>query len=144
METDYNNPEEEKLRILGKIFLGAVFLALPLFYVSYFMQEKKITNQLEECSFYTVAVPISITVKQKLSYRFLIHGEWQNDYVRASADDLGYFYTRKQVLNSRFWVRVYCKDFKVNRIYWEAKVPDTLQYIAPNGWEEIPYGLGEK
>jgi hypothetical protein len=56
---------------------------------------------------------------------------------------MGKFERGRHLMNERFWVRVYCKDFSVNRIYWEAKVPDTLQFIPPNGWKEIPYGLGD-
>ncbi len=144
METDYNNPEDEKLGILGKIFLGAVFLALPVFIIYYIWFENKITTQLEECSFYTVAVPIRMPTQTSMYFHFNYEGQINEDWTSVGAGDLGYSYNRKSAMSTRYWVRVYCKDFKVNRIYWEAKVPDTLQYIPPNGWEEIPYGLGEK
>ena len=108
------------------------------------MQENKITNQLNECSFYTVAKPVRMPIQHKIYFNFYYQGKKYEDATSVGAGDLGYFYSKSSAMSTRYWVRVYCKDLTVNRIYWEHKVPDTLQYIPLKGWEEIPYGLGEE
>ena len=108
------------------------------------MQENKITDQLNECSFYTIAFPTKMPTSHDVYFSFYHQETKYKDQTTVGSEDLGLFYTNKEILTSRYWVRIYCKDFAVKRIYWEAKVPDTLQYIPPKGWEEIPYGLGEE
>ena len=126
------------------IIVALLVLSIPAFFISYNMQENKITDQLNECSFYTVAKPVRMPSTHTIYFKFYYQGIKYEDGTSVGAGDLGNSYTESSVMSSRYWVRVYCKDLNVNRIYWEAKVPDTLQYIPPKGWEEIPYGLDVK
>ena len=135
--------EEESSRkdmIIAWTLIWVVVLSIPTFIVLYYLQESKITDKLEECSFYPIRMPTQTTMYYNFSYQ----GKKYENGTSVGAGELGYSYSRSSAMSTRYWVRIYCKDFAVKRICWEAKVPDTLQYIPPKGWEEIPYGLDVK
>jgi hypothetical protein len=74
-------------------------------------------------------------------------GNQNNCSNSVRAEDAGLTYTKRSVMSKRYFVRVFCDDLQVNRIHWDIPVPDTLTYVPPNGWHNIPYGLdslGEK
>lgn len=112
-----------------------------LFYIFHKNEEKNENIKLEECSFYTIAIPIKMSSSHRLFFYYKYGGNRYEYFHYVSANDLGAFYTQKSILKGRYWLRVYCKDSKILRIYWKIKVPDTIQYIPINGWKEIPYGL---
>ncbi len=43
--------------------------------------------------------------------------------------------------NKKYFVKISCTNPDISELCWEVVVPDTLQYIPPNGWDKIPYGL---
>ncbi|MCR9064017.1 MAG: hypothetical protein NXI00_08635 [Cytophagales bacterium] len=77
----------------------------------------------------------------KLYFSFSHDGNTINSSSSVGAGDLGAWYSKNQVLNSRFFIRVDCDDFQVNRVLWDIPVPDTLQHAPPKGWDKIPYDL---
>ena len=119
-------------------------LCVIAFEVFFYRQEKTITNQLKECSFYTVATPTEMNTSTSMFYKFNYKDVEYEKYTTVGSGDLGLTYTIRSAMSTRYWVRVYCKDLNINRMYWDAKVPDTLQYIPKEGWKEIPYGLAEE
>ena len=144
MENEDEDELDTRYDIPARIIVTLLVLAIPTFIIWYIRQENKITDQLNECSFYTIAFPTKMSTSHDVYFSFYHQETKYKDQTTVGSEDLGLFYTNKEILTSRYWVRVYCKDLTVNRIYWGYKVPDTLQYIPPKGWEEIPYGLGEE
>ena len=144
MENDNENELDTRYDIPARIIVALFVLSVPAFFIFYNRQESKITDQLNECSFYTIINPTRMATHHRMYYYFYHKNKRYDDYTRVEADELRYYYTKKGAMSSRYWVRIYCKDFKISRVQWAAKVPDTLQYIPANGWKEIPYDLGEE
>ena len=112
--------------------------------LAYYFQEKRANEEINSCTIITVAYPKRWVSKATLYYYFYIKGKKLEDGETMRHLTMGKFERGRHLMKDRFWVRVYCKDLQVNRIYWDAKVPDTLQYIPKEGWKEIPYGLAEE
>lgn len=135
--------DNKKMRQHWKRNSGTYYflISIIVFCTAYFIQEHNANSKIESCPIVTVAYPIRMPDSHKLYFFYHYRGKRYEDAASLGSDDLGCCYTIREVLASRFWVQVYCKDLSVSRIYWEAKVPDTLQYIPANGWDKIPYGF---
>ena len=141
-----DNYEEETAKgsIVPFLFILFIISSLVAFFISFYFQEVEITEKLNECSFYTVATPTEMTTSHSMYFKFYYNNKTYDDYTTVGAEDLGLSYTKRSAMSTRYWVRVYCKDLNIIRMYWDTKVPDTLQYIPKEGWKEIPYGLAEE
>jgi hypothetical protein len=123
-----------------KVFYFLLIIAV-LFTIFYVRQENEITRKLNRCSFYSLITPIRMPDNHKLYFSFIYKGQIIKSSTSLGADDAGLTYTKRSVMSKRYFVRVFCDDLQVNRVQWDVPVPDTLQYIPPNGWAELPYGL---
>ncbi len=132
----FKSPQEKRNFL---ILFPITCIGLILFFISYYKQEEGITDKLNECSFYTIISPIRMPDSIKLYFSFSHDGNTINSSSSVGAGDLGAWYSMNQVLNSRFFIRVNCDDFQVNRVLWDIPVPDTLQHAPPKGWDKIPY-----
>ena len=54
MEEEDEKELDTRYDIPARIIVALIFLSIPAFFISYNMQENKITDQLNECSFYTM------------------------------------------------------------------------------------------
>jgi hypothetical protein len=126
--------EEKRNKIICILFIIGMFTWL-------FLIERADRQKLNDCSIITIAYPTKWIPRATIKYNFTLHGKNIRRGETMTYPTMGQFERGKHLLNERFWVKVYCKDFTLSRIYWEAKVPDTLTYVPPNGWSEIPYGL---
>lgn len=129
---------KDRQRIKALIFIVICGIIFAFFY---FRQESRITVKLNECSFFTIMTPVRMPSSTKMYFSYYYNNKKYESSTSVGADDVGYHWSNKSILNNRYWVQVYCKDFTVDRIRWEYPVPDTLQYIPDKGWDKIPYGL---
>ncbi|WP_367916519.1 hypothetical protein [Leadbetterella sp. DM7] len=125
-----------------KIIILLVLLAI--FHIFYVRQEDDITAKLEECSFYTIMEPRIMHSSDYLYYDFYYDHKRYSSSTTLGSEDVGIGHTKESVMRERYWIQVYCNDFKTDRILWKIPVPDTLKYIPPKGWKKIPYGLKEE
>ena len=143
-----NIEDEDDIVLRGPIvrilFIGVPILCVLALTIFHIRQESEIERKFNECSFFTVATPTEMTTSHNLYFKFYYNGKNYDENTDVGAENLGLFYTKQSAMSTRYWVRVYCKDLNINRMYWDAKVPDTLQYIPKEGWKEIPYGLAEE
>jgi hypothetical protein len=125
----------------AKIVIPLILIFGIWFTFSFWKQEKDITEKLDSCSFITVMSPTRMPDSHKVYFTFMYNDSLVRSSGTVGAYDLGMFYNIDEILNSRYFVSVYCDNFKVNRVNWEAKVPDTLMYVPKKGWDKIPYDL---
>lgn len=125
----------------GLIAFGILML---IFYFFYFRQERRITAKLKECSFYTIMEPRYMSSNSYLYYDFYYDYTRYSSSTTIGSEDVGIDHTKESVMRERYWIQVYCNDFKTDRILWKIPVPDTLKHIPPKGWKKIPYGLQEE
>jgi hypothetical protein len=113
--------------------------------VAYFIQEQMAQSNIYECPKFTVGYPQKFIPQGHIFYYFYYGSHKQeNSFIIDTGGQKGVFEnSEKELMNTRFWIQLNCKKPHINRIYWDAKVPDTLQFIPPNGWKEIPYGLAD-
>ena len=100
--------------------------------------------EISKCPIITVAYPEKFIPRSHIYYGFKIKGKNYHDSFIMPYPTMGKFERGKNLMKERFWVQISCNDYTISRIYWEAKVPDTLQFVPPNGWDKIPYGLDNK
>lgn len=132
--------EEEKDRNRTKALIFIIVCAV-LFYFFYSSQEKKISQKLDKCSFFTIMVPIRMPNSHKVYFYYYYKNVKYENSSSIGAEDLGPFYSMGEILRNRYWVQVSCEDVNINRVKWEFTVPDSLQFVPINGWNTIPYGL---
>ena len=123
-----------------KVLIFIIFCAI-VFAFFYVRQERGITKKLNECSFFTVLTPVRMPSSNQMYFSYYYNYKRYEGGTSVGPDDIGYRWSNRSIMNNRYWVQVYCKDFEVTRVRWEYEVPDTLQYIPANGWDKIPYGL---
>lgn len=126
------------------LMFSAMIGGVIWFIIFYYRQEQGITGKLDECSFYTIATPVKMSTSHIVYFNFSYKDIKYEQSANVGAEDLGISYTTSEILSSRYWIKVYCKDLHVNRIIWKHPVPDTLQYVPAEGWKDIPYGLWYK
>jgi hypothetical protein len=112
-----------------------------IFWYFYSRQEDRITKKLEECCIVTLIEPIRMPDTHKLYFKYRLNNQKYESSNSVGSEDLGMLYSRSKILNMRFFVKIYCQDYSVNRVQWDIPVPDTLQFIPVNGWTSIPYDL---
>ena len=129
----------EKTNDIISISIGLILFGI--FLLLYYYQEKRIESKLESCSVITIAYPKKFVPNGHIYYNFTLNNLTIEDSYTIPFPTMGKFHRNSTLLSMRFWIRVYCDDYEVNKIYWDANVPDTLQFIPKNGWKEIPYGI---
>ncbi|UBM59519.1 hypothetical protein LAG90_02465 [Marinilongibacter aquaticus] len=134
--------EEEEIALFWKQLraLGVFAICAVIFAIFYTRQEKKLTKELEECSFVTIMYPVRMPDSGKVYFYFIC----KNRKIESSGElgmKVGYWKSKKLVLGGRYWVQISCDDLQTNRVLWDVPVPDTLNYVPPKGWKSIPYGL---
>lgn len=136
--------DEEKLdknRNKGAIAFTVICIIL---FSLYYIQENNIDKKFDKCYRITVASPYKLIRQKNMYFTFELNGKKINETAGVSSGDVGLHWNNNFVLEKRFWLKVYCDDFKVNRVIWDIPVPDTLKFIPANGWDKIPYGLDKK
>ena len=124
---------------LGLVLLFIILIGgMIRFYIN---QENDAKDKILECPIITIAYPDKFVPRSKIYYSFYLNGKKSNSSYTMPFPNMGKFKRDNNLIYERFWVQVNCKDNSINRIYWEAKVPDTLKFIPANGWDKIPYGL---
>ncbi len=131
--------------IVATIFFSAIFCD-GLY--SYFLLKR----QFKECVAFTI-VKVKRVYKSRQITR-VEYGYTVNSQNFEHTGSIGLFDESKDRIwgpnfqelsnKKRLLIKFYCKDASKHIVLWDAKVPDTLQFIPPNGWKEIPYGLGTK
>ena len=116
-------------------------IAIGLF-VFWIWNSQRRGSAFDKCSFYTIATPNDMT-NRSLYFTYNYQGKIYEGSATIGSNNLGLWYTKKSVLSTRYWVKVSCANLLFKEMQWEVKVPDTLQYIPPNGWDKIPYSLEE-
>lgn len=134
--------ELNKKETIARLIL--VFFIFCIIFFFYFKQENRITENLKECSFYTVIDPKRMSDNNTMYFDFSYNAQNYSFSSSVGSSDLGLFYTRELALSRRYWIQVNCDNFKTQRVLWKIPVPDTLKYIPPKGWKKIPYGLKEE
>jgi hypothetical protein len=125
----------------AKIVIPLVIIFGIWFAYSFWKQEKGITNKIESCSFVTVMTPTRMPDSHKVYFTFMYNDSLVRSTGTVGAGDLGMFYSIDKILNSRYFISVYCNDLQINRVIWNVKVPDTLRFIPKKGWDKIPNNL---
>lgn len=136
-----DEPEEKKKLVHPAI--GFTVMAIPIalllfFIIGYYLQETNLTKALDKCSFYTIAVPERMPTEHSLYFTFKYENKIHSGWTSVGAEDLGWRFSRSYTMKGRYWVQVHCTGLGSTRVIWDAKVPDTLQYIPYKGWKEIP------
>lgn len=136
--------EAEKIKYAN--FKRILIIMIPItiigvFIYSYNEQEQLIDKKLDICSFYTIASPLKMFGSHKLRFNFFYKGKYYERNQIVGANDLGYSYTQASTLKRRYWIRIHCTDFDTFRFYWKVKVPEDLQKIPAEGWQEIPQAV---
>lgn len=125
---------DNEMETYKKEFRNILIFLIPIVLLLFFIN-KCSNQQLNKC--------YRITVGEVLDYASDIEG---------NSSSIIYFNFRKKTyrgygngdIGKRYFLKVSCNDPENFRDYEEFFVPDTLQYIPENGWDEIPYGLGDK
>ncbi len=133
-----NKSEKRNLMILGSFISIFIFL----FIIFYRGQERETLDKLSNCRFITLIKPLRMPDSGTLYFSFRHSGKiFKGKSIGIGAEDLGMWYSKNLILNSRFFIEVNCHDFNTNKILWEIPVPDTLEFVPLEGWKEVPYGL---
>jgi hypothetical protein len=133
---------DDKSDNIISVIIGLVLISI--FFIFYYLDEKRKDEKLDSCSIITIAYSTRFVPQSTLYYYFYLNNSKIEYSYTIPFSTMGKFSRNSTLLNERFWIRVYCKDYQLNSICWEVKVPDTLQYIPNNGWAKIPYGLVSK
>lgn len=91
--------EEEKDRNITKALIFITVCAV-IFYFFYSSQEKKISQKLNECSFFTIMSPIRMPNSHKVYFFYYHNNVRYENSSSVGAEDLGAFYSTGDVLNS--------------------------------------------
>ena len=118
-----------------------IFSVILLVLLAVFIQDSYIERKINECPIVTIAYPTKFSGRSTIYYKFTIRGETFEHEYTIPHPTMGKFERGRHLLKERFWLRVNCNDDYYNFIYWDVKVPDTLNYIPFSGWNKIPYGL---
>lgn len=134
---EINQKQNDRISIMIGLSL------LSIFVLFYYCSQENINSKLDSCSIVTIAYPQKFVPQSNLYYYFKLNNVKIEDGYNVPFNNMGKFFRSSNLMKERFWIKVYCNDYHVNSIYWDAKVPDTLQFIPKNGWSKIPYGLGD-
>jgi hypothetical protein len=128
---------------------GVIFTtAMCLIFIDIIWKNHSLDKKLSNCSFYTIGEPTKVYMLRGgvwVKYKYTINSIVINSEDGVGPNDTHEWWTidMEKLKNRRLMLQVYCDDLNENRILWDVPVPDTLQFIPPNGWKEIPYGLGD-
>lgn len=114
MKNSFKIPKWRQEDTLG-VILMSIFIAF--FYYLSSRQEEGISIKLKECSFYTIITPIRMPDSHKMYFYYIYNNKRYESSGSVGAEDLGFFYTKNSALRGRYWLQVYCKDFKVDRVH---------------------------
>ncbi|WP_207509788.1 hypothetical protein [Telluribacter humicola] len=130
-----------------KIKLAIFFILVALFMVFYAYDKYRLQEKLRQCSIYTVAKPtrtFRLRGKFRLEYIYIINGEkFIMDDPANIYDTGGSWWERnkEELMRRRYWIQVWCEDYRKHKILWDLDVPDSLVTIPGLGWKELPAGL---
>lgn len=120
----------------GFMLLVIITMVLVLFFWDKYEERK-----INECPRVTIAYPTKFSGQSDIYYKFTLSGKTFERGYTMPFPTMGKFKRGRHLLKERFWIRVNCNDDYYNKIVWDVKVPDTLQYIPASGWDKIPYNL---
>ncbi len=119
--------------------ISAIFITVG---IPYSIQETNLTNELEECSFYTIVYPTKF-VGSTMSFYYFLNGRKYEDSSRCSADDIGesgFGISKSKAFKEHYLIQISCKDSTNNRVRYEFEIPINLMPPV-NGWKYKPSGL---
>lgn len=119
--------------------ISAIFIIVE---IPYSIQETNLTNELEECSLYTIVYPTKF-VGSTMSFYYFLNGRKYEDSSRCSADDIGesgFGISKSKALKEHYLIQISCKDSTNNRLRYEFEIPLKLR-PPTNGWKSKPTGL---
>ncbi|SOE21434.1 hypothetical protein SAMN06298216_1902 [Spirosomataceae bacterium TFI 002] len=122
-------------------FILIIFALFLIFQIVEFGQGERISKRLQDCSYVSVLTPIRMPDTHSVFFNYEYQGKKNKGYTIVGAEDVGYLYTKTEILHSRFFVRISCFNPKMFSVVWDIKVPDSLTFVPKNGWDKIPYGL---
>ncbi len=126
-------------------FIFVVFGSITLF----LLQEKRLDNELDECSIYSVADVTKVYQLRGITYakyKFRIDTTVINDETSVGPTDTGEWWDidREKLRKRRLLIKISCRNFNANKVIWDSFVPDTLKFIPANGWKKIPFSLEKR
>jgi hypothetical protein len=130
----------DKQQNIAGIFMVS---SMTLLFIWIYYDDKWREERIQSCPYITIAYPTRWRPQASFDFYFYMNGKKREGSVTMTFPTMGKYERGRHLLKERFWVRANCKDYRDNKIYWNITVPDTLQYIPPNGWKEIPYGLAK-
>ena len=110
--------------------------------IPYSIQETNFTNELEECSFYTIVYPTEF-VGNTMRFYYFLDGKKFVSSNSCGVDDIGesgFGVSKSKAIKEHYLIQISCKDFNKNRVRYEYEIP--LNMVAPaKGWKNKPTGL---
>lgn len=122
-----------------------LYSSLCILLIVGFFDDRNERYKLYACSLYTIGKisrVYSVRGQVRINYSYQLNAKT----VQITSEGVNNFDTNEswtvdmsELSKRRLLVRVYCNDINVNRIVWDAAVPDTLRHVPVQGWKEMPF-----
>jgi hypothetical protein len=122
------------------------FLPVIFILVAVFFQNKRKSEEIDECPRFTIGYTAAIK-RKKIEYRYTLYGgEYTNVWSvnpRNTSEFFLFSLRPDDLAGKRFLVRCNCRKPGISEIVWTHDLPNNITTTPYGGWQAIPSDFPE-